>query len=354
MEVITSTREELNPYKLANIAKLSYYDEIIFKQEIINFTKPDDIYFYDASIDDYSDAQMYTLIYKDKIIFSIRGTSSIKDAITDINFIKTIFQDVQYTTNKKKYKNIKVHKGFLSQFNTIKFRIISYVFSALWGNKCKNTITDKIHIIFTSHSLGAAISTLASTMLKSHFNDKIFIENWAFGCPRVGNNNFIKYYEDNVDMSNIYIYGNDIVTKIPKLGFKTFKKCIYLKDIFEKPNWCIKQINYYFGEIDDHYIDNYIRALDTDKTILIKNSKVKTTIITMKNSLQNIDYHDNLNYNTNNKNDDDICSNSSERNDSINEYRVKKEESKYTETENKEEEEVISRSSIISVSSVII
>lgn len=272
MDFTTIIREELTPYKMANIAKLSYFDEDKFKEEIIQFTKPDDIYFYDASIDGYSDAQLYTLIYKDKIIFSVRGTSSIKDAVTDIKFTKRIFQDVQYTVNKNKYKNIKVHKGFLSQFNTIKFRIISYVFAALWGNKCKNPETDKIHIIFTSHSLGAAISTLASSMLKAHFNDKVFVENWTFGCPRVGNNSFIKYYEDNVDMSYIYIYGNDIVTKIPKIGFKTFNKCIFLKDTFENPPWFIKKLNFYFGEVDDHFIDNYIRALDDDKTILLNNS----------------------------------------------------------------------------------
>lgn len=284
MTINTFVHQEVNPYILANIAKLSYCDEKQFKEEIYNFTTPDDIFFYDASIYGYSDAQLYTLIYNDKIIFSVRGTSSIKDAISDIKFIKTLFKDVQYCVKSKKdknnnlnkndkiYKNIKVHKGFLSQFNTIKFRIISYVFSALWGNKCKNPLNDKIHIIFTSHSLGAAISTLASTLLKAHFNDKIFLENWTFGCPRVGNNSFIRYYQDNIDLSNIYIYGNDIVTKVPKLGFKKFNKCIYLKDTFETPSWCVKKINDFFGEIDDHYIDNYIRVLTDNEQILTSNN----------------------------------------------------------------------------------
>jgi hypothetical protein len=336
MEVTSFLLEELNAYKLANIAKLSYNDELEFKKEIRNFTNPDDIYFYDAAIDGYSDAQMYTLIYKDKIIFSIRGTSSIKDAITDIKFKKTLFQDVQYTINNKKYKNIKVHKGFLSQFNTIKFRIISYIFSALWGDKCKNISTNKIHVIFSSHSLGAAISTLASAMLKAHFHDKIFVENWTFGCPRVGNNSFIKYYQDNIDISNIYVYGNDIVTKIPKIGFKTFNKKIKLKDTFEKPSWCIKKINYYIGEIDDHYIDNYIRALDSEKTILFyennsitnhlnnsitnKANLVKnTTVVTITHPSEKIINNMNINININNNDSLEIL-NDNQNNNLENEY----------------------------------
>lgn len=278
MSINSFDNRDLNPYVLANIAKLSYYNENEFKEEIYKFTNPNNIYFYDLSIDEYSDAQMYTLIYKDKIVFSIRGTSSIKDVINDINFIKTTFQDVQYTVetknnNKKKYKNIKVHKGFLSQYNTIKFRIISYVFSALWGNKSKD-INDKIHIIFTSHSLGAAISTLTSTMLKAHFGNKIFLENWAFGCPSVGNNYFVKYYNDNIDISHIYIYGNDIITRIPKIGFKKFNNCIYLKNEYDKSSYYTNKMNVYFGNINDHYIDNYIRALNTNATI----SNLNTTI----------------------------------------------------------------------------
>jgi len=277
-EIITNKvieNEELTPYILSNIAKLSYLDEDKFKSSINEYSNPSEINFYDAAINKHSDAQMYTLVYPDKIIFSIRGTSSLNDGLVDINFRKTLFQDIQYTLQTKN-KKIKVHKGFLSQFNTVKFRIISYIFSAMWGKKCCNPTTNKIHVIFASHSLGAAVSTLASALLKCYFGDKLFIENWTFGCPRVGNTNFMSYYNSNIDLCMRYIYEDDIVTKIPRIGFKKFTNYIKLKNREKqikrtKSEMCcfmtVKSIKGIFGDINDHYIDNYIRALNIDKNI---------------------------------------------------------------------------------------
>jgi hypothetical protein len=311
--------EELTPYILCNIAKLSYFDENKFKNSIHEYSRPSEINFYDGAIHEDSDAQMYTLVYPDKIIFSIRGTSYLQDRLIDINIRKTLFQDIQYTLQSKN-KKIKVHKGFLSQFNIVKFRIISYIFSAMWGNKCYNPITNKIHVIFTSHSLGSAISTLASTLLKCHFGDKLFVENWTFGCPLVGNSNFMNYYNNNIDVCMRYIYEDDIVTKIPRIGFKNFTNYIKLKNR-EKPlkphkitKCCfmtIKSIKNIFGDINDHYIDNYIRALNIDKNI----SNIKH--VNFKDILDNIENNNNNEVNIELNKIDNIPSVVIEKNDNI-------------------------------------
>ena len=252
----------LTPLILANIARLSYEKEDKFKSEIINYVIPSSIDFCDASINNYSDAQMYILNFEEYIIFTIRGTSNIKDGITDINLLKDRFQDVQYCNyvDSTKYKNIQVHRGFLDQYNTVKFHIISHIFQRLWSNPNK-----QIKVIFTSHSLGAAISTLACATLKAHLKNRVFVENWLFGCPRVGNEHFVNFYNDNVDLTNRYICGNDLVTRVPRIGYTSFKHYIQLSNPNEG-----SFLSRNFGSIKDHYMISYIKCLED-----IENNKNK-------------------------------------------------------------------------------
>lgn len=239
---------------IAKIAKLSYEDEDVFKTKIKKITNPNDIHFIDASIDGYSDAQMYILEYSDKILFTVRGSSSIEDMITNIGLIKTLFEDVQYSANidNKKYQDIMVHNGFLQQYNTLKFYVMGNIFKRLWEKKYPKPIK----VIFSSHSLGAAISSLLSTTLKAHFGSKVYIDNYTFGCPRIGNLNFMKFYDENVDKTHRYVNGNDIVTRIPKFLYAEYNDEIQIgksdKENFISQNW---------GNLNDHKIDNYIKGL---------------------------------------------------------------------------------------------
>ncbi len=264
----------MNGFILSNIARLSYEDENTFRTEIVKYTNPDKIYFFDAKINNFSDAQIYILKYNNYLVFSVRGTSSKSDMLTDANIFKDLFQDVQYCNyvDQKKYKNIKVHSGFLNQYNTIKFCVLAEVFQYIWKNKTEQPL--KLYL--TSHSLGAAISTLLATCLKAHFGNKIYIENWSFGCPRVGNSTFNKYYNDNIDKTFRFINKNDIVTRIPRIGYNKFKDFIQLG----KPN----NSNYLekiIGSVNDHSMDNYCSYFVNDifdKSTQTENSVIEITI----------------------------------------------------------------------------
>lgn len=212
-------------------------------------------YFFDAKKkgNGESDAQLYTLICEDnQIIFACRGTESLSDVATDISVWKEPFQDLIYCNNvdTQKYKNIKVHSGFLDQYNTIKFSIMSTIYSNFWSNK--NT---QPRVIFAAHSLGAGLATMAAACIKAQFGNKIRTECYMFGSPRVGNKDFVRYFDDNVDTCIRYVNGADIITRIPKLFFYHVKG---EKKIGGAPKGCVEK---YVGSAEDHFMKNYKKAL---------------------------------------------------------------------------------------------
>ena len=247
--------EPMSLIQIANIANLSYENETTFKNEISKYKNcipPNNISFFNAYETYDVDSQIYSIEYPNKIIFSIRGTSSKSDILSDLYVFKKKFSDVINPQNKKIYKNIKVHSGFLQQYNSVKFFTITNILKQISNNKSQ----EKINVIFTSHSLGAAVSVLLSTLLKTHFGDKLYITNYLFGCPKIGNNDFIRYYNDIIDETYRYVYKNDIVPRIPKINYKTTKNRILLGN----PNNsnCFNQI---FGNINDHSMLKYVNKL---------------------------------------------------------------------------------------------
>jgi hypothetical protein len=281
---------ELDVITLAEIAKLSYCDENEFKKSISNYLPNDmnldvsnNIEFFDA-LQDYSiDAQIYTIELnknnENVIIFSVRGTSSNKDILSDLYVSKKKFGDILMSKNKTniKYKNIKVHSGFLNQYNSLKFYVIQKLLkniqnSNVFNNSnnsqfCDNHNTNinilnkPIKIIFTSHSLGAAVSVLLSTLLKYLFGNKVYIINYLFGCPKIGNSGFVNLYNDIIDETYRYVNKNDIISRIPKINYKTTKNRIIIGDKMMKKTHCFHKI---IGNVEDHFMKSYIDQLNNE------------------------------------------------------------------------------------------
>ena len=76
-------------------------------------------------------------------------------------------------------------------------------------------------IVFTGHSLGAALSTLAAVYTACRLPKQINILNIHFGSPRVGNDGFKSFVQNNVTNCAIWrcVYEDDIVTKVPPTPF---------------------------------------------------------------------------------------------------------------------------------------
>ena len=188
--------------------------------------------------------QCYTLYDDDTLVFAFRGTElNLEDIKTDLDFVRT-------TTPEGS-----VHSGFLEAYNSIKAKMkIDY-----------DILSTGRNVIFTGHSLGAALATLALSDLGKE-SDSLF----TFGSPRVGGKDFAKAF--NKKFKNIQRYRNDsdIVTREPMalLGFRHVGDCYYYDGagrLSINPSLPKRLLNYVRGMlkdksdlIRDHYITNYV------------------------------------------------------------------------------------------------
>lgn len=132
------------------------------------------------------------------LCISFRGTDSLKDFITDVQFWK---KKIPYDNHNSR---IRVHSGFIERYKKPQIR-----------DCIRFCITENIEKIqLTGHSYGAALAVLCAVDLQYHFPKKDY-EVFLFGCPRVGNRAFASSYNKRIFKTLRFENGNDLVTKIP-------------------------------------------------------------------------------------------------------------------------------------------
>ncbi len=198
-------------------------------------------YFFSGSV---TDVQMYTLVVSDTfLIFAFRGTESRTDVRTDLSVWKRTLDDIAFLEDGN--GDIRVHAGFLQQYNTFKFEMMAAMYKRIWkSNK------QKIRVVFTGHSLGGALATLSATCAKAILKDQINAECYTFGSPRVGNAAFVNYFDTHVDASTRYVHGADIVTRMPRVMYKHVRgeHALGTATFLERT----------FGSVGHHALDKYI------------------------------------------------------------------------------------------------
>jgi len=226
------------------------------------------VHLWDASVlgNADSDAQYYCLVFEDCLVYAIRGTSSWDDVLADAQFFQEAFQDVVYScasgygakhsapadaaakTLAAHRKGARVHRGFLSQYNSIKFGIMSTLFGHVLADAPNK------RIVFVGHSLGGALATLAAAGTKALF-PQLEVHCASFGSPRVGNAAFAAYFDAVVDSSVRCVNGSDKVTKNPTLGYAHVGGEVRVGNL--TPGW----FRGFFGTIEEHRLDSYEAAL---------------------------------------------------------------------------------------------
>lgn len=204
------------------------------------------------------DCQLYICKYNDTIIVIFRGTESLKDVLADIHFTRDYLK-------LNKYKKVLVHKGFLNYFNSILDELETVIF---------NNLEEVYNIIFTGHSLGGALATLASCYFS--FNYKQFcISCVTFGSPRVGSRSFVNCFNKNVEESYRLVNEHDPIPNLPSSlrfshvkGFKLLLDDIILDKSFFAKKWrVIKNIffsifSFRLKFFSDHKCKQYIKDLE--------------------------------------------------------------------------------------------
>jgi len=223
------------------------------------------VYLWDASLlgNSESDAQYYCLVLDDCLVFAIRGTSSWEDALADARFFQAPFQDIVYSCSSglvgaqpsadakalvANRKGARVHGGFLAQYNSIKFSIMSMLFRRILKGEPPQ------RVVFVGHSLGGALATLAAAGTKALF-PQLTVQCTTYGSPRVGNAAFAAYFDAVVDISQRCVNGSDKVVKNPTLGYAHVGGEMRVGD--QSPGW----FRGFFGTIEEHRLDSYASSL---------------------------------------------------------------------------------------------
>lgn len=133
-------------------------------------------------------------------VIAFRGSeeTGLTDWITDLKFIKQVYP---YAGTDK--KNIKVHTGFMEAYRSVRDTIM--------GEAKKKKYK---RIIFTGHSLGAALAMLAALDVQYNVSDKEIVC-YTFGAPKVGNAEFAKSYNKRVPNTFRVVNAGDSVPDLP-------------------------------------------------------------------------------------------------------------------------------------------
>ena len=125
----------------------------------------------------FSDASGTTMI-----VFSFRGSEGLNNWLENLHFAKT--------DHNMSCAGCKVHSGFYNCWKALKDHGIVVELRRLIATY------PSAKVYMTGHSLGAAIAMLAAYELQYEF--KIPVDGaWTFGQPRVGNQAFHDFYNDN-------------------------------------------------------------------------------------------------------------------------------------------------------------
>ena len=266
----------------AKLCSLTYNSQQINKELFISrpyYLSNNESFFYKCIEEphfysSHNDCQVYTCKYDKTLCISFRGTESIEDIFTDLN-ISRVPMDLNFPIDLK--ESLYVHNGFLKQFESVKLNIeqeiIEYYINL--NKQSNNTNEDENKIIFSGHSLGGALATIASLYFKLKYKE-LNICCITFGSPRVGCNDFVKVFNQEINSSYRFVNDNDPIPCFPTAWrFKHVKGLHWLnkdKIIKEMIPWrfyrFIKNLFLSFfnlggyNTLNDHSCDEYIKDLE--------------------------------------------------------------------------------------------
>ncbi|KAF9264031.1 alpha/beta-hydrolase [Marasmius fiardii PR-910] len=161
------------------------------------------------------------------IVVAHEGTDPFNflSVLNDAEFLLKDLNTTRITSGQG--KKIQVHDGFQDTWERTADGVLDAVKRGL--NDFKST---KVHV--TGHSLGAAIATLDSLMLKQTLDPSIELKTTVFGMPRTGNQEFADFVDATLGTSfNRFTNQNDPVPRVPPqlLGYHHTSGEIFIKAV---------------------------------------------------------------------------------------------------------------------------
>lgn len=142
-------------------------------------------------------------IYSQDIIVGVRGTSNIRNWITDLRYLQA---SCAYGSD------CRAHKGFMDAAqDIIEDNLYDAVRSALKDYPGSN-------ITVTGHSLGGAVATLLGVYIRESF-PKRTVNIYTYGAPRVGNMAFMNYIHNQDGYTYRITHYDDVVPRLPPMSY---------------------------------------------------------------------------------------------------------------------------------------
>lgn len=180
-----------NAVWMAEMSALAYWDTRLRRKQLERWG-----YRLAAEIvDPGTDTSAFLAVKDHHVVLSFRGTSSLKNVLTDLNAIPATAD----------WAPGKIHRGFGNAADKV-WTQIKEKLDALPGRD----------IWVTGHSLGAALAQLTAIRLEGRVRAV-----YTFGTPRVGDENFAKGYDRAlVGKTFAHVNDQDVVTRVPSvLGY---------------------------------------------------------------------------------------------------------------------------------------
>lgn len=135
-------------------------------------------------------------------------------------------------------------RGFAAAYLSVREQIHNYLRSHAVAS-----------VTVTGHSLGGALATLCAVDVQYKFSNKVTLNVYTFGAPRVGNDGFRDSFKRRVPDSYRFIYGMDVVPALPKpwQGYRHVDEEYRLE--------LRVSLNFLSQRFRDHKITTYITAL---------------------------------------------------------------------------------------------
>jgi len=193
---------------------------------------------------------------KKQIIVSIRGTveSAASNLAEDADILPRV---AAWLGNPKVPSNVLIHPGFFRAWKVIRTGIFNGIASA----RNQYNFND---IIFTGHSLGGALATIAA--LDYWVATGMVTKVVTFGSPRVGNYYFARFFEKIFTVNSFrFVNHNDFIPHMPfedmgyyhtsvehwfQNGTSIYRACDFLGEDMS----CSDKLPYWQWDINDHMV----------------------------------------------------------------------------------------------------
>eukprot|EP01084_Bolivina_argentea_P320594 556273_1 len=161
---------------------------------------------------------------------------------------------------------MKIHSGFYESFKDIRNELLLTILNIIY--KHRNNNNKKILRLFlTGHSLGGALAQLCGLNFEILFGNKLIINIYVYGCPRVGDKIFSNILNNRISHLYRLVFRGDIVTTIPR-GFAYYKHAgweIIIDqngNMINAPSKREKALLPSRTSLKDHSLKKYIKSLN--------------------------------------------------------------------------------------------